>query len=149
MFRIFKRNKNKPETKGSRRHGIPTAGEIPRIASTVTTRLSDGTPIPPPVPQPVPEPLHALQPESPPPLPGPDQTHPCAPEVTARFAGKSPDELCGIEPSMGEDEIRARLAKLFLRHNRAASSFDLNLRAEAEIMLQAIVAVREQHLERL
>jgi hypothetical protein len=50
---------------------------------------------------------------------------------------------------MPPDEIRAKLAKLFLRHNRAASSFDLDLHAEAEIMLRAIVTVREKYLERL
>ena len=45
---------------------------------------------------------------------------------------------------MSKDEIKARLAFLYRRYNRATSSLDENLRAEAEIMLDAIVAVRER-----
>ena len=44
------------------------------------------------------------------------------------------------------EKIREHLAMLFRRHNRAASSLDDKLRTEAELMLDAIVAVRERHL---
>ncbi len=67
-------------------------------------------------------------------------------EVTALLA-RSPEELCEIEPGMGREEIHAILAKLFRRHNRAASSLDEQLRAEAEIMLQAIVDIRHRYLD--
>jgi len=68
-----------------------------------------------------------------------------APASTAR-AGQpmSPEELCGIAPKMPKDEIKARLALLYRRYNRATSSLDAKLRAEAETMLDAIVAVREK-----
>ena len=55
---------------------------------------------------------------------------------------KSPEELCGISPKMPKEEIRARLALLYRRYNRASSSLDAKLRADAELMLDAIVAVR-------
>jgi hypothetical protein len=57
---------------------------------------------------------------------------------------KSPEELCNITPKMTKDEIKARLAFLYRRYNRATSSLDAKLRAEAETMLDAIVAVREK-----
>jgi hypothetical protein len=57
----------------------------------------------------------------------------------------SPDELCGITPSMNKDQVRGRLAMLYRRHNRATSSLDAKMRAEAEKMLGAIVLVREKH----
>lgn len=56
----------------------------------------------------------------------------------------TPEELCAITPKMGKDEIRARLALLYKRYNRATSSLDAGLRAEAEEMLDAIVVVREK-----
>jgi hypothetical protein len=145
MFNPFKRKKKQPPGAPVRR-GIPTADEVPRIASTVTTRLADGTRIPevPPEPEPEPQPILVGEPEPAP--PGPDVSPVHTRAVDARFAGKTPEELCGIDPSMPADEIRARLAKLFVRHNRAASSFDLELRAEAEIMLQAIVTIRERYI---
>jgi len=150
MFKFFRRNKKKGK-KEPRRTGIPQPDEKPRIASTVTTRLSDGTPIPEPEPEPEPQPILVEEPEPEIELsmPGPDEIAPVPPEIAAKFAGKSPEEICEIEASMPVDEIRGRLAKLFLRHNRAASSFDLKLRAEAEIMLAAIVTVREKYIERL
>ena len=58
---------------------------------------------------------------------------------------KSPEELCGITSKMGKDEIRAQLKLLFRRYNRSASSLDAKLRAEADKMLDAIVALREKH----
>lgn len=47
---------------------------------------------------------------------------------------------------MTKDELREHLAALYRRHNRAASSLDDQLRREAEIMLEAIVACRERYL---
>ncbi len=57
---------------------------------------------------------------------------------------KSPEQLCGINTKMTKDEIKTRLALLYRRYNRATSSLDTKLRAEAESMLDAIVAVREK-----
>jgi hypothetical protein len=57
---------------------------------------------------------------------------------------KAPEELCGITPKMGKDEVRTTLAALYRRYNRASSSLDPKLRAEAEEMLDAIVAIREK-----
>ena len=58
----------------------------------------------------------------------------------------SAEQLCGIQPGMQLPEIKDHLAMLYRRHNRAASSLDENLRAEAEIMLDAIVECREKYL---
>ena len=153
MLDFFKKKrKDKPgKRKKPERKGIPTADEQPRIASTVTTRLADGTPapLPDPEPEPEPEPILVAEPEPAPVLPGPDVLPPHTAEIDAKFAGKSAEELCEIDPAMPVDEMRQRLAKLFVRHNRAASSFDLELRAEAEIMLQAIVSLREKYIEKL
>jgi hypothetical protein len=148
MRNPFKRKKKKATRKPARR-GIPTADEVPRIASTVTTLLPDGTPAPKPEPAPEPEPILIKGPEAKPALPGPDVLRVHTDEIDAKFANKSPEELCKVDPAMSIDEMRARLAKLFTRHNRAASSFDLRRRAEAEIMLQAIVTVREKYIEKL
>ncbi len=57
----------------------------------------------------------------------------------------SPEELCGVTSSMNKDQVRAKLALLYRRHNRASSSLDAKLRAEAEKMLSAIVIVREKY----
>jgi hypothetical protein len=69
-----------------------------------------------------------------------------APPAATPRAGqtKSPEDLCGIGPKMPRDEVKARLALLYRRYNRATSSLDAKLRAEAETMLDAIVAVREK-----
>lgn len=56
-----------------------------------------------------------------------------------------PDELCGVTAEMTEEEVREQLAFLYRRYNRATSSLDPQLRAESEMMLDAIVAVREKH----
>jgi delta 1-pyrroline-5-carboxylate dehydrogenase len=61
--------------------------------------------------------------------------------------GRTPDELCEITPGMDRAAIEARLAMLYRRHNRAASSFDEAMREEAETMLEAIAAVRDKHLK--
>jgi hypothetical protein len=58
----------------------------------------------------------------------------------------SPEELCGISPEMTADQIRERLAKLYQRHNRAASSLDPKLREEAEFMLETLASLRERYL---
>ncbi|MBE7498357.1 MAG: hypothetical protein HS117_25750 [Verrucomicrobiaceae bacterium] len=58
---------------------------------------------------------------------------------------RTPEELCEITPKMSKDEIKARLKLLFRRFNRGASSLDPKVRAEADIMLDAVVAVREKH----
>jgi hypothetical protein len=60
--------------------------------------------------------------------------------------GAPPEVLCGLSPGMSTEEIRDHLALLYRRHNRAASSLDEALRADAEIMLDAIVRCRETFL---
>jgi hypothetical protein len=57
---------------------------------------------------------------------------------------KTPEELCGITPKMAKDEVREQLALLYKRYNRATSSLDTTLKGEAEMMLDAIVVVREK-----
>jgi len=64
---------------------------------------------------------------------------------TAPIPSVSPEEICGITSGMNKDQVRARLAMLYRRHNRASSSLDAKLRVEAEKMLDAIVLVREKH----
>jgi hypothetical protein len=66
-------------------------------------------------------------------------------EAAKAAPAQSPEELCGITPVMTKDQVRARLAMLYRRHNRATSSLDAKLRAEAETMLDAIVILREKH----
>lgn len=56
----------------------------------------------------------------------------------------SPEEICGIPSGMSKEDIRKRLALLYKRYNRATSSLDAGLRAEAEKTLDAVVAVREK-----
>ena len=57
------------------------------------------------------------------------------------------EELCGLTDGMTHEELREHLAKLYRRHNRAASSLNPELRSEAERMLDAIVEVRHTYLE--
>ena len=76
------------------------------------------------------------------PVPVPIQA---AASVTPVTAGPSPDDLCEITPKMPKDQIQARLKLLYRRYNRSASSLDAKIRDEAEIMLDAIVKVREKH----
>ena len=61
----------------------------------------------------------------------------------------SPETLCGINLKMPKYEIRKRLAVLYRRYNRAASSLDASMRAESERMLDAIVKVREKYFDPL
>lgn len=58
----------------------------------------------------------------------------------------SPEVLCGVNKSMPKEEIQEKLAVLYRRHNRAASSLDAKMRQEAEIMLEAIATMKEKYL---
>jgi len=94
-----------------------------------------------------------VQPEAPKTKPdapfAPNGTNGSAKKESAKVEPKlSPEELCDIKPGMAREEIREHLAMLFRRHNRAAASLDEKLRSEAEVMLDAIVAVREKYLAR-
>ena len=80
----------------------------------------------------------AKAPEKPTPAPAP------APKPTPPAPQKSPEELCAITPEMSHEEIKTRLAFLYRRYNRATSSLDPKLRAEADLMLDAIVVIREK-----
>ena len=57
-----------------------------------------------------------------------------------------PEVLCGITNKMTKEEIAEKLANLYRRHNRAASSLDPQMREEAEIMLEAIATAKEKFL---
>jgi hypothetical protein len=46
---------------------------------------------------------------------------------------------------MTPEEIKARLAKLYQRHNRAASSFDPQLREEAGQMLETLAGLHDKY----
>lgn len=60
----------------------------------------------------------------------------------------TPEAMCGIHPrEMSREEIRIRLAELYRRHNQAAGSLNEELRQEAELMLDAIVACREKYVD--
>jgi hypothetical protein len=61
-------------------------------------------------------------------------------------ASMSPEQLCGITANMAPADIKEHLALLYRRHNHAASSLDESLRAESEIMLDAIVTCRDKYL---
>lgn len=64
-------------------------------------------------------------------------------------AARSPEAMCEINAKkMSRDEIKARLAELYKRFNHAAGSLNDELREEAEIMLDAIVACREKYVDR-
>jgi len=59
----------------------------------------------------------------------------------------SPEELCEIDPeTMDTEEIRLQLARLYKRHNHAAGSLNSELRAEADLMLDAVVHCREKYI---
>jgi hypothetical protein len=58
----------------------------------------------------------------------------------------SPEELAGLTADMTPEQIAERLAKLYQRHNRAASSLDPQLRDEAEFMLETLAGLREKYL---
>ncbi|MFT4640405.1 MAG: hypothetical protein ACI8T1_003733 [Verrucomicrobiales bacterium] len=62
-------------------------------------------------------------------------------------ASATAEELCELRSGMTHEEMRAHLAKLYRRHNRAASSLNPDLRVQAERMLDAIVEVRHRYLD--
>lgn len=61
-------------------------------------------------------------------------------------AAASPEELCGLHAEMTTDDIEQQLAYLYRRYNRAAASLDATMNREAEIMLDAVVAMRKTYL---
>ncbi len=61
-------------------------------------------------------------------------------------ASKDPEVLCGVNAKMSPVEIENRLAALYRRHNRAASSLNEEMREEAEHMLESIAICRERLL---
>lgn len=84
-------------------------------------------------------------------------TEPAADSVKQKWASKaaesidpkaSPEILCGVNRSMAREEIKEKLAVLYRRHNRAASSLDVKMREEAEIMLEAIATMKEKYLSK-
>jgi hypothetical protein len=74
----------------------------------------------------------------------PAQRQPIQPKAPARPQGPTPEEICGITAKMSKDEVRTRLAFLYKRYNRATSSLNAKLRAEANEILDAVVEVREK-----
>jgi hypothetical protein len=65
------------------------------------------------------------------------------------LAARSPEAVCGIDPKkMSREEIRKRLAELFRRHNSAEASLNAELREEAHVMLNAIVACRQKYVDK-
>ncbi len=68
-----------------------------------------------------------------------------APPPAPKEQPRSPEELCGITPKMNKEQIRDHLKMLYRRFNQSASSLDPKTRKEADMMLDAIVDVREKH----
>ena len=66
---------------------------------------------------------------------------------TTGLEGKTAEELCDLKDGMSIEELDDHLKLLYRRHNRAASSLDETKRKEAEIMLDAIVEVRQRYIE--
>lgn len=56
------------------------------------------------------------------------------------------EELCGLHSEMTTDDVEQQLAYLYRRYNRAAASLDATMNREAEIMLDAVVAMRKKYL---
>ena len=87
------------------------------------------------------------------PVPPPASGTPSAREKWEQMASQGlsrtapPEDLAGITPDMTPAQILERLAKLYQRHNRAASSFDPNLREEAEFMLETLAGLREKYVK--
>ena len=86
------------------------------------------------------------------PVPPAEPATPSAKEMWEQDAAQSlsrqssPEELAGLTSGMTPEQIRERLAKLYQRHNRAASSLDPHLREEAEFMLETLAGLREKYL---
>jgi hypothetical protein len=62
----------------------------------------------------------------------------------SRIPTGTPEERCGITQGMTKSQIANQLKLLYRRYNRAASSLDAQTRQEADIMLDAIVQVRDK-----
>jgi len=56
------------------------------------------------------------------------------------------EDLCGLHSEMTTEDIEHQLAYLYRRYNRAAASLDTTMNREAEIMLDAVVAMRRKYL---
>ena len=83
------------------------------------------------------------------PLPSEEEEAPKPISHKPNVAARSPEAMCEIDPKkMSPEEIKARLAELYKRFNHAAGSLNDELRQEAEIMLDAIVACREKYVDR-
>ncbi len=67
--------------------------------------------------------------------------------ASAPINAETPDEeLCGLHAGMTTEDVEQQLAYLYRRYNRAAASLDATMNREAEIMLDAIVAMRKKYL---
>lgn len=77
----------------------------------------------------------------------PQEKPPVATGLEPLFPAPAPsvEELCGVRPDMNLPQIKEILAQLYRRHNRMTSSLNPELRAEAEMMLDAIVDVRHKY----
>ncbi len=140
-----------------------------RVLASISKSLHRTATPPPEAPPPEPPPKQAAKPVTAAPVVGksgpkkknevpteapkagqPKAAEPKAPEpksapLTPTAPMKSPEELCGINPKMSKEEIRDQLKVLYRRFNQAASSLNNATRAQADVMLDAIVAVREKH----
>ena len=65
----------------------------------------------------------------------------------ASLKAMTAEDICGLREGMTYDELDTLLKMLYRRHNRAASSLDDTKRAEADIVLDAIVEIRQRYLE--
>ncbi len=104
-------------------------------------------------PTPAPQPASAAKPATPAPPPQPPAAKQNAAIQKAAAQAKaavqekvpaSPEEMCGVTAKMTKDQIGTQLKMLYRRYNRGASSLDAKVRAEADQMLDAIVAMREK-----
>lgn len=88
------------------------------------------------------------EPEAEPPRPAAEEIRAAAEQHVPIDTSLSPEVICGITPNMSRSQISDTLARLYQRHNRASSSFDTHLAAEAEYMLDLIAGLREKYLSR-
>ena len=112
---MFKNLKSLFGSKASAKGTTPATASPEPVVATAAARTPVATPVPVPAKAPV-----------------------------VKVPEKSPEELCGITPKMPKEEVRQKLALLYRRYNRATSSLDGPLRAEADRMLDAIVTIREK-----
>jgi len=80
-----------------------------------------------------------------PPLPEVQKTEIDDPLATLK--AMTAEDICGLREGMTYDELDTLLKMLYRRHNRAASSLNDTKRAEADIVLDAIVEIRQRYLE--